>query len=340
MSRAERRALVEREAAALPVSRQCRLLAVSRASVYRRPAQVSEEDCTIMALIDRQYLARPYYGSRRMAAWLATRGHVVNRKRVQRLMRLAGLVAIYQRPNTSKPAAAHKIYPYQLGGVSIDRVNQVWCSDVTYIPMAKGFLYLVVIMDWVSRAVLAWRLSNTLGAEFCVEALEERSGCTAGPRFSIPTRAANSPATTSPAPWSATRSPSAWTARAATKGRSMDNIFVERLWRSLKYEEVYLNAYASVAEAKAGIGSWLGFYNEERQHQSLGYRTPRQAYEAECPWICGRSASPTGCAFAHLPTGTTANHRIDVDEEEDRSDAMTVAPGAIGAGTEIGRATP
>ena len=173
MSRAERRALVEREAPALPVSRQCRLLAVSRASVYRRPAEISEEDCTIIALIDRQYLARPYYGSRRMAAWLATQGHVVNRKRVRRLMRLAGLVAIYQRPNTSKPAVAHKIYPYLLGGISIERVNQVWCSDVTYIPMAKGFLYLVVIMDWVSRAVLAWRLSNTLGAEFCVEALED-----------------------------------------------------------------------------------------------------------------------------------------------------------------------
>src|SRR6184192_1801665 len=164
MSRAERRGLVEREASAL---------AVSRASVYRQSAEITEEDCTIMALIDRQYLARPYYGSRRMAAWLATQGHVVNRKRVRRLMRLAGLVAIYQRPNTSKPAPAHKIYPYLLGGISIERVNQVWCADVTDIPMAKGFLYLVVIMDWVSRAVLAWRLSNTLGAEFCVEALEE-----------------------------------------------------------------------------------------------------------------------------------------------------------------------
>ena len=131
MSRAERRALVEREAGALPVSQQCRLLAVSRASVYRRPTEISAEDCTIMALIDRQYLGRPYYGSRRMAAWLTTHGHAVNRKRVQRLMRLAGLVAIYQQPNTSKPAAAHKIYPYLLGGISIERVNQVWCADVT-----------------------------------------------------------------------------------------------------------------------------------------------------------------------------------------------------------------
>ena len=149
------------------------MLAVSRSSVYRQPTEVGEEDRTIMALIDRQYLARPYYGSRRVAAWLATRGHVVNRKRVRRLMRLMGLVAIYERPNTSKAAAAHKIYPYLLGGIAIERVNQVWCSDVTYIPMAKGFLYLVVVMDWVSRVVLAWRLSNTLGADFCIEALEE-----------------------------------------------------------------------------------------------------------------------------------------------------------------------
>jgi len=189
MSRAERRALVERTAPPLPVSQQCRLLAVSRSSVYRRPAEVGEEDLAIMVLIDRQYLARPYYGSRRMAAWLATQGHVVNRKRVQRLMRLMGLVAIYQRPNTSKAAAEHKVYPYLLGGIAIERVNQVWCSDITYIPMAKGFLYLVVIMDWVSRAVLAWRLSNTLGASFVSTRSRKRSPSTAGPRSSIPTRA-------------------------------------------------------------------------------------------------------------------------------------------------------
>src|SRR5213078_901185 len=327
MSRAERRGLVEREALALPVSRQCRLLAVSRASVYRRPAEISEEDCTIVALIDRQYLARPYYGSRWMAAWLATQGHVVNRKRVRRLMRLAGLVAIYQRPNTSKPAVAHKIYPYLLGRLSIERVNQVWCADVTYIPMAKGFLYLLVIMDWVSRAVLAWRLSNTLGAEFCVEALEEALSLHGRPEIFTSDDFAG------------TLERHKVTISMDGKGRYMDNIFVERLWRSLKYEEVYLNAYASVAEAKAGIGAWLGFYNEERQHQSLRYRTPRQIYEAECRWICGRSASPTGCAFAHIPTGTTANHRTNVDEGYGRSDAITVAAGAIGADTKIDRAT-
>ena len=297
MSRAERRALVERRDPALPVSQQCRLLAVSRSSVYRRPAEVSEEDRTIMALIDRHYLARPYYGSRRMAAWLATQGHVVNRKRVQRLMRLMGLVAIYQRPNTSKPAAAHKIYPYLLGGIAIERVNQVWCSDVTYIPMAKGFLYLVVVMDWVSRAVLAWRLSNTLGADFCVEALEEALSRYGRPEIFNTDQGSQFTSDD----FTGTLKDHGITISMDGKGRCMDNIFVERLWRSLKYEEVYLNAYASVAEAKAGIGAWLDFYNEERQHQSLGYRTPRQIYE-EGLWICGRSALPTGSACSPSPT--------------------------------------
>src|SRR5258705_8396770 len=153
LSRAERRAMVECMNPAVPIARQCRLLALHRSSVYRKPAEVDAEDLAIMALIDRHYLARPYYGSRRMTAWLATQGHLVNRKRVQRLMRLLGLVAIYQRPNTSKAAAAHKTYPYLLGGLSIAWANQVWCADVTYIPMARGFLYLVAIMDWHSRAV-------------------------------------------------------------------------------------------------------------------------------------------------------------------------------------------
>src|SRR5204863_1753006 len=185
--------------------------------------------------------------------------------------------------------------PTRSVSISIERVNQVWCADVTDIPMAKGFLYLVVIMDWVSRAVLAWRLSNTLGAEFCVEALEEalfRYG-----RPEIFNTDQGSQFTSND--FTGTLERHEVTISMDGKGRYMDNIFVERLWRSLKYEEVYLNAYASVAEAKAGIGAWLEFYNEERQHQSLRYRTPRQIYEVEGPWICGRSASPTGSAFAH-----------------------------------------
>src|SRR6266436_7284822 len=223
MSRAERLALIDRHDPALPVTRQCGLMTVTRSSVYRPPAPASDEDLAIMALIDRQYLARPYYGSRRMAAWLATQGHRVNRKRVQRLMRLIGLVAVYQRPNTSKPAAAHKVYPYLLGGLSIDRVNQVWCSDITYIPMAKGFLYLVAIMDWHSRAVLAWRLSNTLGADFCVSALEEALARFGKPEIfntdqSLPPRrrgAANSPARPSPARWRPPGSRFRWMAAGA-----------------------------------------------------------------------------------------------------------------------------
>jgi len=350
MSRVERRALVERENPALPVSQQCRLLAVPRSTVYRQPAEVSAEDLAIMALIDRQYLARPYYGSRRMAAWLATRGHVVNRKRVQRLMRLLGLVAIYQRPNTSKPAAAHKIFPYLLGGLTIERANQVWCSDITYIPMAKGFLYLVVIMDWASRAVLTWRLSNTLGADFCVEALEEALSRYGRPEIFNTDQGSQFTSED----FTSTLKDHGITISMDGKGRCMDNIFVERLWRSLKYEEVYLNAYATVAEARAGIGAWLDFYNEERQHQSLGYRTPRQIYQGGL-WICGRSALPIGgaspasrassesqemLAFAHIPTGATANKGLDLDEVEDRLAASASAITASGADIETGRATP
>src|SRR6266404_5810224 len=206
-----------------------------------------------MALIDRQYLARPYYGSRRMAAWLATQGHPVNRKRVQRLMRLIGLVAVYQRPNTSKPAVAHKVYPYLLGGLSIDRVNQVWCSDITYIPMAKGFVYLVAIMDWHSRAVLAWRLSNTLGADFCVEALEDALARYGKPEVFNTDQGCQFTGTE----FTGVLEHCGITISMDGKGRCMDN---KRLWRSLKYEEVYLHAYASVAEATAGIGNWFRFY--------------------------------------------------------------------------------
>ena len=342
--------MVERENPGLPIAQQCRLLAVSHSAVYRKPAEVSAEDLAIMALIDRHYLVRPYYGSRRMVAWLATQGHVVNRKRVQRLMRVLGLVAISQRPNTSKPAAAHKIYPYLLGGLAIERVNQVWCADVTYIPMARGFFYLVVIMDWVSRAVLAWRLSNTLGADFCVAALAEALARYRRPEIFNTDQGSQFTSED----FTGTLKEHGITISMDGKGRCMDNIFVERLWRSLKYEEVYLNAYATVAEAKAGIGAWLDFYNAERQHQSLGYRTPRQIYQEDL-WICGRSASPTGCAspasracsesgqmlaFAHIPTGATASNELDIDEVKGRDVAPAIARTAIGADIETGRATP
>jgi putative transposase len=339
--------MVERVNPVLPISQQCRLLAVSRSSIYRKPAEASAGELGIMALIDRQYLARPYYGSRRMAAWLATQGHLVNRKRAQRLMRLLGLAAIYQRPNTSKPAAAHKIYPYLLRGLAIERVNQVWCSDVTYIPMAKGFLYLVVIMDWVSRAVLAWRLSNTLSADFCIEALEEALSLYGRPEIFNTDQGSQFTS----AEFTGTLERHGVTISMDGKGRCMDNIFVERLWRSLKYEEVYLHAYATVAEARTGIGAWLDFYNTERQHQNLGYRPPWRIYE-ESLWICGRSAVPTGCAspasrassesremlaFAHISTGTTTNQRLVIDEVKGK---LVGTSTAIGADIKTGRVTP
>ena len=342
--------MIERMDPALPISQQCRLLAVPRSSVYRKSTEASAEDLAIMALIDRQYLARPYYGSRRMAAWLATQGHVVNRKRVQRLMRLLGLVAIYQRPNTSKPAAAHRIYPYLLRGLVIERVNQVWCSDVTYIPMARGFVYLVVIMDWVSRAVLAWRLSNTLDADFCVEALEEALSRYDRPEIFNTDQGSQFTSED----FTGTLKRYGVMISMDGKGRCMDNIFVERLWRSLKYEEVYLHAYATVAEARTGIGAWLSFYNEERQHQSLGYRTPRQIYQ-DGVWICGRSAVPPAALprlpeaarkagkCAPSPTYPQAPPRtngFEIDEVNNKLVEPTVAPTAIGVGIETGRVTP
>ena len=262
-------------------------------------------------------------------------------------MRLMGLVAIYQRPNTSKPAPESKVYPYLLSGLRIERANQVWCADITYIPMPKGFLYLVAIMDWHSRAVLAWQLSNTLGADFCVEALEEALAHYGNPEIFNTDQGCQFTS----AEFTGVLERCGITISMDGRGRCMDNIFIERLWRSLKYEEVYLHAYAGVAEAKAGIGSWLPFYNEERQHQSHGYRTPRQIYQ-EGLWICGRSAVPTGCASpasrassksgemlacAHIPTGTTTNRRIDQKGFEGR---VTSASTAIGADIEIRRATP
>ena len=227
-----------------------------------------------MALIDRQYMRTPFYGSRRMAAWLQTQGHMVNRKPVQRLMRSMGIEAIYQRQRTSRPAPDHRIYPYLLRGLVIERVNQVWAADICYIPMARGFLYLVAVMDWASRYVLAWRLSNLLDSSFCIEALEDALSQGQPEIFN-------------------TDQGSQFTGddfldvlrdhgiaiSMDGRGRFSDNIFVERLWRSLKYEEVYLRAYQTVADARHSITAYFEFYNHERLHQALGYRPPRHVFE-------------------------------------------------------------
>ena len=255
----------------LSLRRQCQLLGLNRAALYYQAAPVDAYELELMALLDRQYLRTPFYGTRRMTAWLQTQGHAVNRKRVQRLMQRMGLAAIYQRPRTSRPASAHRIYPYLLRGLRIARVRQVWAADITYIPMARGFLYLVAVMDWVSRYVLAWRLSNLLDADFCIEALEEALRQGRPEIFN-------------------TDQGSQFTGDGFTgvlrghgvaismdgRGRFADNIFVERLWRSLKYEEVYLRAYENVAQARHGIAAYFEFYNHQRLHQALGYRTPHQ----------------------------------------------------------------
>jgi len=265
--------MVERQS---PVSlrRQCVLLGLSRAALYYRPVEVSAYQLELMALIDRQYLRAPFYGARRLAAWLGTQGHTVNRKRVKRLMQLMGLAAIYQRPRTSRPAPEHRIYPYLLRGLVIERINQVWAADICYIPMARGFLYLVAVMDWVSRYVLAWRLSNLLDTSFCIAALEEALSKGRPEIFN----------TDQGSQFTGEDFTSVLRAHEVAismdgRGRFSDNIFVERLWRSLKYEEVYLRAYESVAEARQGIAAYFQFYNNERLHQALGYRTPRQVFE-------------------------------------------------------------
>ena len=265
--------MVDRRHPSLSVVRQCRLLDISRSGLYYQPVGISEEDLTIMKLIDRQYLATPFYGARRMAVWLRNQGYGGNRKRVRRLMRIMGLQAIYRRPRTSQPAPSHKIHPYLLNGMNITQPNQVWAADITYIPMARGFLYLVAIIDWYSRYVLSWRLSNTLDADFCVESLEEALRKGRPDIFN-------------------TDQGAQFTGKAFTellqrhevrismdgKGRYSDNLFIERLWRTIKYEEVYLKAYQDGRDARAGIANYFCFYNGERPHQALGYRTPAEVF--------------------------------------------------------------
>ena len=274
MNRSLRQAMIDRGHKQLSLVRQCTLLNISRASVYYRPVSTRAEDLELMARMDRQYLKTPFYGSRRMKAWLLAEGYLVSRSKVRRLMRLMGLEAIYRRPNTSKPAPGHRVYPYLLKGVDVNRVDQVWAADITYIPMAQGFLYPVAIMDWHSRHVLAWKLSNTMDTDFCVTALEAALGKGRPEVFNTDQGAQF----TSDA-FTQTLQERGIRVSMDGKGRYLDNIFVERLWRSIKYEEVYLKAYQTVAEARVGINAYLEFYNRRRPHQSLGYRTPAQVYQ-------------------------------------------------------------
>ena len=304
MNRAARLALVDHDDPVVPVTAQCRLLKVARSTLYYQPVPPSAEELAVMRRIDELHLEYPFYGSRRMAVVLRDDGWVVNRKRAQRLMRVMGLEAIYQKPNTSRPHPDHKVYPYLLRGLIIDRPNQVWCADITYVPMAKGFVYLVAVMDWFSRRVLAWRLSITMETDFCVGALREAMERHGRPEIFNTDQGVQFTS----AAFLDQLSGQGVRISMDGKGRFLDNIFIERLWRSLKYEEVYIKAYGSVAEARRGIGGWFGFYNETRPHQALDYRTPRAVHEAAAfEYVDNASASLRDAPT--LPTYSKAQHQ-------------------------------
>jgi putative transposase len=267
------RGLIESGHEHLSVRRQCALLGLNRSSLYYQAAQENAENLRLMRLLDQEYTRHPFYGSRRLTQWLRTQGEEVNRKRVQRLLRLMGLEAIYPKPRLSQAAPGHRLYPYLLRGVKVARPDQVWSADITYVPLASGFMYLAAILDWYSRYVIAWRLSNTLEGSFCVEMLEEALGQGRPEVFN-------------------TDQGVQFTAEAFTgrlqaagvqismdgRGRCLDNVFVERLWRTVKYENIYLYGYESVRELQRGLASYFAFYNEERFHQALQYRTPGAVY--------------------------------------------------------------
>ena len=266
----ERKKKLDRQHA-LPISRQCSVLDISRSSAYRKPAGVSAEDVDLMHKFDALHLRHPFKGSRRLRD---DHGLRVNRKRVQRLMRLMGIRALYPGARTSRPDRQHRVYPYLLRNLAIDRMNQVWVTDITYIPMRKGFWYLVAVMDWHSRKVLSWCLSNSLDTTPCIEALEEALATHGTPDIFNTDQGCQ---------FTSENFTDVLKAHGIQismdgKGRWMDNVFIERLWRALKYEEVYLKAYDTVSQATQGIGDWMDFYNQDRRHTSLNRMTPDQVY--------------------------------------------------------------
>jgi putative transposase len=259
----------------LSVRRQCALLGLNRSSLYYEPAAETPENLRLMRLLDEEYTVHPFLGSRRLTVWLNERGETVNRKRVQRLLRVMGLEAIYPKPRLSVPGQGQRIFPYLLRDVAVVRPDQVWSTDITYIPLTKGFMYLAAVIDWYSRFVIAWQLSNTLDGAFCLELLDEALGKGKPEVFN----------TDQGVQFTAT----AFTGRLQAagvavsmdgKGRCLDNVFVERLWRTVKYEDVYLRGYETVRELARGLRRYFGYYNDERPHQSLDYRRPAEVYRA------------------------------------------------------------
>ena len=266
--------MIEREHDLLSVSRQCQLVGLSRSTWYYRAVGESAETLALMQRIDQLYLEYPFYGSRQMMRHLAREGKRVGRHRVRRLMRLLGLEAIYRKPRTSVANPDHRVYPYLLRGLTIERPNQVWCADITYIPVKGGFLYLVAIMDWASRRVLAWRLSNTMDTSFCLAALAEALEGYGIPEIFNTDQGSQFTSIAFTGQLEATGIRCSMDGR----GRCLDNVFIERLWRSLKYEAVYLRELEDGFEAQRVIDTWMAFYNETRPHSALAGRTPAEAY--------------------------------------------------------------
>ena len=269
--------MIEPDHPTLSIVAQCRLVAISRSGFYQKPAPETDANLALMRLIDEQFMSTPWYGSCQMARHLRRVGHGVGRKRVRRLMAKIGLVPIYQKPRTTIPHPEHKKYKYLLKDMVINRPNQVWCADITYIPMRRGFLYLVAVMDWATRKVLSWKLSNSMEADFCIEALEEAIAKFAKPEIFNTDQGSQF---TSPR-FVDVLTDAGVQVSMDGKGRWMDNVLIERLWRSLKYECVYIHAFETGTELRAGLGKWISYYNADRPHSALGGATPNEAYAKE-----------------------------------------------------------
>jgi putative transposase len=274
MSPAEKKGMINRDHPDLSINHQCKLVKLSRSAFYYAPVGLDDETLAVMTAIDKAFTRYPFFGSRQIAAYLRRNGIAVGRHRVRRLMRIMGLEAIYTRPRTSQPHPAHPVYPYLLKGMIIDRPNQVWCADITFVPVRHGFLYLVAIMDWATRKVLSWRLSNTMHASFCVETLQEAIARFGPPEIMNTDQGSQFTGSG----WIGTLIEAGVRVSMDGRGRCMDNIFIERLWRSLKQEAIYLEELTDGFKAQRVIRNWMAFYNTERPHSALEHRTPKEAY--------------------------------------------------------------